>query len=72
MSLCRQVSFHCAIPDQHLNFSSQVRFALSSAPTFSRADMETDSQALYNSLYRFLDDPDEKEDVAELVQWYNR
>lgn len=39
---------------------------------FSRTDTITDSERFYNSLLEFLDDVDEKEEVAKLLIWWNR
>jgi hypothetical protein len=50
----------------------QVRFSLSSSPVFSRTDLATDSERFYNSILDLFDDPDEKEEVNNLVVWWNR
>lgn len=50
----------------------QVRFALSSAQVFSRTDLTTDSERFYSSILELLDDPQEKEEVDQLVVWWNR
>ncbi|TFK20304.1 hypothetical protein FA15DRAFT_599991, partial [Coprinopsis marcescibilis] len=55
-----------------LNARSQVRFALTNAEPFSRSDRVTDSQSFYQSLYRFLDNPDYHEEVDDLLKWWNR
>jgi hypothetical protein len=49
----------------------QIRFALSSSPVFSRTDTVTDSERFYNSILDFLEDPDKKEEVNELLTWWN-
>lgn len=54
------------------NLLSQVRFALSSSPVFSRTDLATDSERFYNSILDLFDDPDEQEEVNELIVWWNR
>ena len=61
---------------RHLLFSNhldyQVRFALSSSPIFSRSDAVTDSETFYSSILDLLDDVDEKEEVTQLLAWWNR
>lgn len=50
----------------------QVRFALSSSPVFSRTDTVTDSERFYGSVLDLFDDADEKQEVNELILWWNR
>lgn len=50
----------------------QTRFALTSAQIFSRTDLVTDSEHFYSSIIELLDDPDEKEEVDQLMTWWNR
>lgn len=50
----------------------QVRFALSTAPVFTRTDTETDSVRFYNTLLEFLEDPDEQEEVNQLLLFWNQ
>jgi hypothetical protein len=52
--------------------ATQVRFALCSASTFSRADTVTDSETFYNSVLDFLNDVEEKVEVQDLLSWWNR
>jgi len=52
--------------------SLQVRFALSSSPVFSRTDTSTDSERFYNSILDLFEDADEKEEVNDLIMWWNR
>ncbi|KAH7923641.1 hypothetical protein BV22DRAFT_1105998 [Leucogyrophana mollusca] len=52
--------------------ATQIRFALTSAQVFSRTDLLTDSERFYNSILDLLDDVDEKEEVEQLMQWWNR
>jgi len=52
--------------------ATQVRFALSSSAVFSRTDTVTDSERFYNSVLEFFEDPDEHDDVQELLVWWNR
>jgi hypothetical protein len=55
------------------NFNSlQLRFSLTSSPVFSRTDTVTDSEKFYNSIIELFDDVDEKEEVNELLTWWNR
>jgi hypothetical protein len=51
---------------------SQVRFALSSSPVFSRTDTITDSERFYNSILELFDDPEEQQEVDDLLTWWNR
>jgi hypothetical protein len=51
---------------------SQVRFALTSSPVFSRTDTVTDSETFYTSVLDLLEDEDEKEEVKDLIVWWNR
>jgi hypothetical protein len=55
-----------------LTYSTQVRFALSSSPVFSRTDMATDSERFYNSIADLFADPEEREKVNDLLMWWNR
>jgi hypothetical protein len=50
----------------------QARFALSSSPVFSRSDTVTDSEGFYNSVLQLLEEPDEQEEVQDLLMWWNR
>lgn len=50
----------------------QVRFGLCSTTTFSRTDSVTDSETFYNSLLDLLEDVEEKKEVQELLDWWNR
>jgi hypothetical protein len=50
----------------------QVRFALSSSPVFSRTDTVTDSEFFYNLVVDLLEDESEREEVADLLKWWNR
>lgn len=50
----------------------QVRFSLSSSPVFSRSDTITDSERFYNSVMELFDDPEELEEVNEVLVWWNR
>jgi hypothetical protein len=50
----------------------QVRFALSSSPVFSRTDTVTDSERFYNTVLDLFDDVEEREEVNELLVWWNR
>lgn len=50
---------------------AQLRFALTSSSVFCRSDTSTDSERFYNSVLDFLDDPNEKDDVDALIDWWN-
>ena len=52
--------------------SCQARFALTSAQVFSHTDLITDSEHFYTSILDLLDDPDEKDEVDQLLMWWNR
>ncbi|KIJ59551.1 hypothetical protein HYDPIDRAFT_100521 [Hydnomerulius pinastri MD-312] len=51
---------------------SSARFALTSAQVFSRTDLVTDLERFYNSILELLEDPDEAEEVDQLMTWWNR
>ncbi|KAH6916530.1 hypothetical protein BKA70DRAFT_1419434 [Coprinopsis sp. MPI-PUGE-AT-0042] len=51
---------------------TQVRFSLTSTPIFSRSDSETDSETFYNSVLDLLEDPEEQDEVQELLSWWNK
>jgi hypothetical protein len=50
----------------------EARFALMSAQVFSRTDLSIDSECFYNSILELLDDPDETDEVKQLLHWWNR
>ena len=50
----------------------QARFSLTSAQVFSRTDQVTDSERFYNSILELLEDLDEKDEVNQLMAWWNR
>jgi hypothetical protein len=49
----------------------QLRFALSASAVFCRSDTLTDSELFYETVLQFLDDPEEKDEVDELLNWWN-
>ncbi|RXW20691.1 hypothetical protein EST38_g5170 [Candolleomyces aberdarensis] len=51
--------------------ATQVRFALSSAGALCRTDVETDSETFYTSALELFEDPEEQEEVQELLTWWN-
>ena len=53
-------------------FLMQARFSLTSAQVFSRTDHVTDSERFYNSILELLEDPEEKDEVNQLMTWWNR
>jgi hypothetical protein len=66
-----QVRWGIKFDQNHLN-CSQVRFALTSSTVFSRTDTTTDSETFYTSLLELLEDEDEKDEVKDLLTWWNR
>jgi hypothetical protein len=50
----------------------QVRFSLSSASIFCRTDKETDSETFYTSLVELFEDPEEQDEVKDMLTWWNR
>ncbi|KAG1791290.1 hypothetical protein EV424DRAFT_1476026 [Suillus variegatus] len=52
--------------------ATQVRFSLSSSSVFSRTDTVTNSENFYHSILDLLEDPDESEEVADLMTWWTR
>ncbi|KAF8834343.1 hypothetical protein BDN67DRAFT_992683 [Paxillus ammoniavirescens] len=52
--------------------ATQTRFVLSSAQVFSRPDLVTDSECFYGSIVELLDDPKGKDEVDQLLTWWNR
>lgn len=50
----------------------QARFALCSLAVFSRTDLVTDSERFYDSVIEYFEDPDEKDEVEQLLAWWNR
>ncbi|KAG1844357.1 hypothetical protein F4604DRAFT_1884454 [Suillus subluteus] len=52
--------------------ATQIWFSLSSSSVFSRTDTVTDSENFYHSILDLLEDPDESEEVAELMMWWTR
>ncbi|KIJ58976.1 hypothetical protein HYDPIDRAFT_44219 [Hydnomerulius pinastri MD-312] len=52
--------------------ATQAHFSLTSAQVFSRTDLVTNSEHFYNSILELLDDPEEKDEVDQLLIWWNR
>ncbi|KAH7905470.1 hypothetical protein BJ138DRAFT_1138263 [Hygrophoropsis aurantiaca] len=52
--------------------ATQVRFALCSSSVFSRTDIITDSETFYSSILDLMEDPEEKQEVTDLLTWWNR
>ena len=50
----------------------QAHFALTSAQVFSRTDLITNLECFYTSILDLLGDPDEKDEVNQLLMWWNR
>ncbi|KAF8221164.1 hypothetical protein L208DRAFT_1329803, partial [Tricholoma matsutake] len=51
--------------------ATQLRFALSSSSVFCQSDTMMDSKQFYESVLDFLDDPEEKDEVDDLLNWWN-
>ena len=51
---------------------TKVRFALMSTQIFLWTDLIMDSEQFYNSILELLEDPDEKDEVDQLIGWWNR
>ncbi|KAG1844762.1 hypothetical protein C8R48DRAFT_750824 [Suillus tomentosus] len=47
-------------------------FVLNSSSVFSRTDTVTDSENFYHSILDLLEDPDESEEVGDLMTWWTR
>ncbi|KAG1854093.1 hypothetical protein C8R48DRAFT_610352 [Suillus tomentosus] len=52
--------------------ATQVRFSLSSSSVFSRTDTVTDSENFYHSILDLLEDPEESQEVVDLMTWWTR
>ncbi|KAJ3534587.1 hypothetical protein NMY22_g6866 [Coprinellus aureogranulatus] len=52
--------------------ATQVRFALSDSPTFSRTDQLTDSEYFYNLIIDLLEDESEQAEVRDLLKWWDQ
>ncbi|KAF8833338.1 hypothetical protein BDN67DRAFT_992856 [Paxillus ammoniavirescens] len=52
--------------------ATQTCFALTSAQVFSCTDLVTDSERFYNSIMELLNDADEKDEVDQLLIWWNQ
>ena len=50
----------------------QAHFALTSAQVFSHTDHVTNSERFYNSIVELLEDPEEKDEVNQLMAWWNQ
>ncbi|KIJ12184.1 hypothetical protein PAXINDRAFT_83251, partial [Paxillus involutus ATCC 200175] len=51
--------------------ATQACFALNFTQVFSRTDLITDSERFYNSILELLEDPDERDEVEQLMVWWN-
>ncbi|TEB31483.1 hypothetical protein FA13DRAFT_1629042, partial [Coprinellus micaceus] len=51
--------------------STQICFALSSTSVFCRTDKEMDSEAFYTSILELFEDPEEQDEVKDLLAWWN-
>ncbi|KAG1866328.1 hypothetical protein C8R48DRAFT_747584 [Suillus tomentosus] len=52
--------------------ATQIQFSLTSSSVFSRTNMVTDSENFYHSILDLLEDPDEIEEVANLMTWWTQ
>ncbi|KIM57880.1 hypothetical protein SCLCIDRAFT_129522, partial [Scleroderma citrinum Foug A] len=50
----------------------QAHFALTSTQVFSCTDHVTDSKCFYNTILKLLEDPEEKDEVNQLMTWWNQ
>ena len=62
------IHYLCQIDDSLF----QLRFYLCSVTVFSRTDTVTDSEAFYFSIMNLLDDPEEEEEVKDLLLFWNQ
>ncbi|EGN98270.1 hypothetical protein SERLA73DRAFT_153398 [Serpula lacrymans var. lacrymans S7.3] len=51
--------------------ATQVKFALCSSPIFTKSSKVTDSESFYNSVLDVFDDPDEAQELNDLLTWWN-
>jgi len=56
----------------HNPHSLKARFSLSSSPVFSRSDVVTDSERFYTSILELLEEPEEADEVNDLLAWWDR
>ncbi|KIK11566.1 hypothetical protein PISMIDRAFT_19420 [Pisolithus microcarpus 441] len=63
---------HCVTKASIAYVATQARFGLTSAQIFSRTDLITDSKRFYSSIMELLDNPDESNEVDQLITWWNR
>ncbi|KAG1891645.1 uncharacterized protein F5891DRAFT_1131548 [Suillus fuscotomentosus] len=52
--------------------ATQIWFSLSSSSVFSRTNTVTDSENFYHSILDLLEDPDESQEVVDLMTWWTR
>lgn len=55
-----------------MNMIYQVRFALSTAEVFIWNNPDDDPLGFYNGLMNFLEDPEEEEEVGNLLRFWNQ
>ncbi|KAG1891539.1 uncharacterized protein F5891DRAFT_964425, partial [Suillus fuscotomentosus] len=60
------------IATQARTFDCTCFLSLISSSVFSRTDTVTDSENFYHSILDLLEDPDESEEVADLMTWWTR
>ncbi|KAI6012333.1 hypothetical protein EDC04DRAFT_2579831 [Pisolithus marmoratus] len=52
--------------------ATQTHFVLTSTQVFSQTDLVIDSEWFYNSILELLEDPNETDEVDQLMGWWNR
>ncbi|KIJ09521.1 hypothetical protein PAXINDRAFT_17395 [Paxillus involutus ATCC 200175] len=57
---------------QSIRNQRQPGLATHESMVFSRTDLVTDSERFYTSILQLLDDPDEVDEVDQLLTWWNR
>ncbi|KAG1765163.1 hypothetical protein EV702DRAFT_1204689 [Suillus placidus] len=71
--IATQVQLNITLRSQHgFHVRLKVRFALSSSSVFSQTDTTTDSETFYHSILDLLEDPEECQEVDDLLTWWNR
>ncbi|KAI5984589.1 hypothetical protein EDC04DRAFT_2873841 [Pisolithus marmoratus] len=65
-------SMHCVTKASITYVATQTCFSLASAQVFSCMDLITDSERFDSSIRELLDDPDESDEVDQLITWWNR
>ena len=69
MQVCSIVDICCAFIQL---FLMQAHFSLTSAQVFSHMDHVTNSECFYNSILELLEEREERDEVNQLMTWWNR